>query len=144
MAFTPDFQASEFLATVSHLTLSIAAGIRNNSFDRKEIQNLLSELSERALSDGRLIDAARCDIRSVHHALNLLKAHTELILYLVSQNYILPAASIKWYSCKKLFRRNRLPIFHQALRCARIRSMIEDMKDKEAVVLGDMLLYQVS
>lgn len=144
MAFTPDFRASEFLADVSYLLLAVASRIRENSLNRKEIEHILTEVGERALSAGQLIDIARSAGHSAHHALTLLEAHVELIRYLASQNYTLSAASIKWYSYKKLLRRYRLPLFNQKLHCARARVIMQDVKAEEAFIRNSLSLDQVS
>lgn len=102
MTFPPDFQASEFLDGAGRIALSIATDLRRNGLDRRRIREVLSQYTRRAFSDGRLIDAARCDSRLVDHAILLLDAHVELISRLVSQKYTIPAISLKWYSWRNL------------------------------------------
>lgn len=56
----------------------MATGLQRNRFGRRRIREVLLQYSEGALSDGRLIDAARYDICSIDDAIRLLDAHVDL------------------------------------------------------------------
>lgn len=141
MTSTSDFEAINFLGSVGYLTLSISTNLKANRLGRRKIRTLLSQYSVLALSDGRLIDTARSDIRSIDHAIDLLYAHVELILWLVAQNYTISATSIKWYSCKKLLHGNRL---HLSRHSSQLQSAFDSVLEKEALVRADISFYQVS
>lgn len=143
MTSTPDFQASEFLDSAGGIALSIATGLRRNSLDRRRIRELLSQYSGRAFSDGRLIDAARCDSRSVDHAILLLDAHVELLSWLVSRNYTITSASIKWYSWRKLSPTNLFTFFQNSRHLRQLQTALDHITEKEALLSVDISRYQV-
>jgi hypothetical protein len=143
MTSTPDFQASEFLDSAGRIALSIATGLRRNCLDRRRIREVLSQYSRRAFSDGRLIDAARCDGRSVDHAILLLDAHVELISWLVSQNYTITATSIKWYSWRNLSPTNIFTFLQSSRRLRQLQTALDHVTEKEALLSADIARYQV-
>lgn len=143
MTSIPDFQASEFLDSVGYQTLTIAGCLQKNRLDQRQIELVLFQYSKLAFLDGRLIDAARCDRRSVDHAIRLLEAHVKLISCLAVQNYTIAAASVKWYSYKKLRQRNRLPFIYRPRCLSQLQSAVDNIMDKGAVVRDDIVRYQV-
>jgi hypothetical protein len=144
MTSTPDFEASNFLESVGHVTQSISTCLRHNKLNTKKVQKILSQYSSNALSDGRLIDTARSDDRCVDHATYLLLAHIDLVTWLVAQNYTITSSSVKFYNCKALLNWNNLRNYQLWPKLAQLQELMERIREKETLVRADIAFYQVS
>ncbi|KAJ5938538.1 glyoxalase family protein [Penicillium verhagenii] len=134
----------EFLAKTAHIIDSIRTNLRHNRLDRKEFQRLLGLYSNRAESDGRIMNAARQEPHCANRGLFLAYNHMELISWLNQKNYTIPATSVKWYNWKQFRGQNRIPPFWSSSATMELQALMSNIERTAALVCADLKAHNVS
>ncbi|KAJ5669219.1 glyoxalase family protein [Penicillium macrosclerotiorum] len=135
--------AVEFLADIAGTIQIIATNLRENRVNRKGLQKCLSDYAARAESDGRLINASRQDANCANRGLFLAYTHMELLSWLATNNYTIPATSVKWYSWKKLSSKYRLPLFSISEQTVELRGLLKNTERVAEQVYADLAEHNV-
>lgn len=130
--------AVELLSSLAGTIHVIASNLQDNRLDRRTIQALLHDYSSRAESDGHLINASRQDSKSADLGLFLAYHHMELISWLARNNYTILSSSVKWYSLRKLFKNNRLPLLSISSQTADLKDQLENITKVAELVYADL------
>ncbi|KAJ5556134.1 glyoxalase family protein [Penicillium frequentans] len=136
--------AVEFLAKTAGIIDTIRTNLLHNRLDRKEFQRLLSEYSNRAESDGKLMNAARQEPHCANRGLFLAYNHMECLSWLDKHNYTIPSSSVKWYSWKQILGKNRIPIFWSSSPTVELQALMKNIERTAALVCADLKAHNIS
>lgn len=136
--------AVEFLSKTADIIETIKSNIEQNRLGRKAICTLLKDYSTRAVSDGRLMNAARQETHCANRGLFLAYSHMEFIWMLVKKNYTIPSTAVKWYSWKQFLSKNRLPAFWSSAPAFDLRDELNNIERNAALLYAEVQLYNVS
>lgn len=135
--------AVEFLAKTAGIIDTIRTNLLHNRLDRKEFQRLLSEYTNRAESDGKLMNAARQEPHCANRGLFLAYNHMECLSWLDKHNYTIPSSSVKWYSWKQILGKNRIPIFWSSSPTVELQALMKNIERTAALVCADLKAHNV-
>lgn len=130
--------AVELLESIGATTSTIANNLEANRLDRRTFRKFLRDYSERAASDGRLINAARQDSRCSNRGLFLAYTHMELISWLAKNNYTISSSSIKWYSWRKISSKYRLPLLSIFSQTSELQNQVQKIKKTADMLFTDL------
>ncbi|KAJ5637026.1 glyoxalase family protein [Penicillium lividum] len=139
-----EITAVDFLATTASIIDTIRTNLLRNRLNRKDFQKLLSDYSNRAESDGRLMNAARQEPHCANRGLFLAFNHMELVSWLDKQNYNINSTSVKWYSWKQILDQNRIPPFWSSAPTVELQALMKNIERTAALVYADLKAHNIS